>query len=106
MKSFIKRKEDFLCENCGEKVRGNGYTNHCPKCFFSKHVDINPGDRACDCGGLMEPIAILQKNGEFSILHRCVKCGFERKNKISDEDDRDELYKLMKKLTLSNLLGS
>jgi rubrerythrin len=102
MKLFTKRKEDFVCENCGKKVSGNGYTNHCPNCLFSKHVDINPGDRACNCGGLMEPISILQKNSDFLIVHRCVKCGFERKNKVAEEDSRDELYRLMKKFALSN----
>ena len=56
MKKFTKRKENFICENCGHFVVGNGFTNHCPNCFFSKHVDINPGDRLCSCNGLMKPI--------------------------------------------------
>lgn len=98
MKKFTKTEETFICENCGKKVIGNGYTNHCPKCFYSKHVDINPGDRSCDCGGLMEPVEILQKNGEFMIMHKCKKCGFERKNKLAENDDRNEFFKLSKKL--------
>ena len=61
MKRFSRRTEDFTCEHCGTKVKGNGYTNHCPQCLYSKHVDINPGDRLSDCGGLMEPIDIEQK---------------------------------------------
>lgn len=97
MKNFTKRIENFVCENCGFEVIGNGFTNHCPKCLHSKHVDINPGDRACNCGGLMKPMEILQKNGEFVILHRCEKCGFERKNKVADEDDREKLFDVMKK---------
>jgi len=87
MKKFIKKVENFICENCGFKVMGNGYTNHCPNCLYSKHVDINPGDRLCNCHGLMRPIDILQKNGEFIILHKCEKCGFERKNKVNDGDN-------------------
>lgn len=98
MKNFTKVKENFICENCGEKVEGNGYTNHCPKCFYSKHVDINPGDRACNCGGLMKPIAVLQKNGEFVLLHKCLKCGFERKNKLSENDNKENFFKLCKYL--------
>ena len=98
MKNFTKNIEDFICENCGEKVKGNGFTNHCPKCFYSKHVDNNPGDRSCNCGGLMEPVAILQKNGDFVILHKCKKCGFERKNKVEENDDFDKLIELSKKL--------
>ena len=62
MKRFNRRIEDFTCEHCGTEVHGNGYTNHCPNCLWSKHVDINPGDRAADCGGLMEPIAVEIQN--------------------------------------------
>ncbi len=98
MKNFTKIVESFICENCGYEVEGNGYTNHCPKCFYSKHVDINPGDRACNCGGLMKPIEILQKNGEFVILHKCLRCGFKRKNRVTEEDDMNELFKLARNI--------
>ncbi len=98
MKKFTKLVENFVCENCGYEVEGNGYTNHCPKCFYSKHVDINPGDRACNCGGLMKPIEILQKNGEFVILHKCLRCGFERKNRVVEGDDINELLKLVRNI--------
>jgi rubrerythrin len=98
MKIFSRNAEDFVCENCGFKVQGNGFTNHCPKCFYSKHVDINPGDRMCKCQGLMEPIAILQKRGNFIIQHKCKKCGFIRNNTISEDDDRDALFRIAKKL--------
>ena len=44
---FTKIDEEFICENCGKKVKKLGYTcrNHCPYCLHSKHVDVNPGDR-------------------------------------------------------------
>lgn len=87
MKKFIKTKEDFVCERCGAEVIGNGYTNHCPTCLWSKHVDINPGDRAALCGGMMEPIGLLHTSGEQSIIQRCVKCKHLRKNKRQEEDD-------------------
>ncbi|MBR6751902.1 MAG: RNHCP domain-containing protein, partial [Alphaproteobacteria bacterium] len=45
MKQFVKRVENFTCAHCGAEVFGNGYTNHCPKCLWSRHVDNNPGDR-------------------------------------------------------------
>lgn len=86
-KSFIKLVEDFICEKCGVKIKGNGYTNHCPCCLWSKHVDINPGDRASLCEGLMEPVAIEIKGKEFIITHRCVKCGYEKRNKTAEDDD-------------------
>ena len=95
MKRFIKTTEAFTCENCGIEVVGNGYTNHCPLCLWSKHVDINPGDRASDCQGLMEPIALENKNGEQVIVHRCVVCGFQKKNKVAENDSFDELLLLI-----------
>lgn len=103
MKKFVKNVEDFICENCGNNIKGNGYTNHCPNCLYSKHVDINPGDRACSCKGLMEPISILQKKGELVIIHKCLKCSFERKNKVLESDNRDKIIELMKKLIQKNI---
>jgi len=73
MKKFKKNKEDFVCEKCGEKVKGNGYTNHCPKCLWSKHLDINPGDRLSECGGMMKPIGLDKKADIFSVVQKCEK---------------------------------
>lgn len=98
MKKFNRNIEDFTCENCGTEVQGNGYTNHCPNCLFSKHVDINPGDRSAECGGLMEPVGLEIKNGEYIIIHRCKKCGFMRKNKTSPDDNFEAVLSLSKKL--------
>lgn len=94
MRKFTKFVENFICDKCGTTVDGNGFTNHCPNCLFSKHVDINPGDRRCNCHGLMEPINLIQKNGNFVLIHRCIKCGFNRKNKVSENDNRILLAKL------------
>ena len=70
MKQFQRKKENFVCEHCGQEVIGNGYTNHCPSCLHSKHVDINPGDRAETCGGLMEPVDLELKTRVLQgILH-------------------------------------
>jgi hypothetical protein len=36
----------------------------------------------------MEPIGIwVQTNGEWSILHRCERCGFIRSNRIAGDDN-------------------
>jgi hypothetical protein len=91
MKTFTRTTEDFTCENCGMKVTGNGYTNHCPACLFSKHVDINPGDRAQTCLGLMEPVGFDQKKG---ILHRCTTCQETKFNKLQDEDNFQQVIVL------------
>ena len=93
-KLFQKRKEDFVCENCGIEVFGTGYTNHCPECLWGKHVDINPGDRSADCGGRMTPIAVEAKDDGYILLHKCEKCGFERKNKVGKKDNFNQVLKI------------
>lgn len=88
-KKFQKNKEDFVCEHCGHEVKGNGYTNHCPACLWSKHVDVNPGDRAATCGGMMKPIRVELEKQEYIITHECVKCGHSKRNKMAEDDDFD-----------------
>lgn len=97
MKKFTKTVENFTCAHCGTVVFGNGYTNHCPQCLWSRHVDNNPGDRASDCGGMMEPVsAIPDKNG-FIIIHKCTKCGKTIRQHTSDNDDMDAIIQLTTK---------
>lgn len=91
---FTRVIEDFVCEHCGTSVKGNGFTNHCPTCLWSKHVDNYPGDRAADCGGLMEPIGVEIVGGEYILLHKCIECGHVKKNKTSPEDDFDAILEL------------
>lgn len=93
-KSFQKKIEDFKCENCGNEITGSGYTNHCPICLWSKHVDINPGDRSESCGGLMEPVGIEKRGDDYLIIHKCQKCGIKKKNKSSKDDSFEEILKL------------
>jgi hypothetical protein len=85
--AFTRTTEDFVCEKCSTKVEGNGYTNHCPNCLWSKHVDIFPGDRKAECGGMMKPIGIIKKGSEYTILHKCTVCGFEKPNKAVKNDN-------------------
>lgn len=93
-KRFQKKVEDFVCEQCGCAVSGNGYTNHCPRCLWSKHVDVFPGDRAHLCKGLMEPVDIHIRAKECDIIHRCVRCGIERINKTAEHDNAEILARL------------
>lgn len=97
---FKRTIESFTCEKCKYFVSGNGYTNHCPKCLWGKHVDINPGDRASSCGGMMEPIKVEQKGPKFHLIHKCIKCGLEKPNVVSPEDDFDVLASIAKKASL------
>jgi len=93
-KKFTKVTEDFTCSNCGEVVKGNGYTNHCPHCLYSKHVDTYPGDRAAECCGLMVPKEVQVKGGAYTITHKCKKCGHTKPNKVSSEDDFNQVVKI------------
>lgn len=93
---FKKNIENFVCENCDSAVDGDGYTNHCPHCLWSKHVDNFPGDRAANCGGLMEPVDTEEVHGEWRVIQKCRKCGMIRKNKISVLDDFDRVVKISK----------
>jgi len=84
---FKRTVEDFICSHCGYSVKGTGYTNHCPKCLWSKHVDKDPGDRAESCGGMMRPIAVEGTTPNYRIVHKCEICGIERRVDTSEHDD-------------------
>lgn len=92
---FTRKIEDFICDHCGQTVKGNGYTNHCPHCLWSKHVDINPGDRAETCHGLMQPVSFEVNGGDYYVTHRCQDCGFVKRNKLSQDDDLDAVVALI-----------
>ncbi|MCI5066415.1 RNHCP domain-containing protein [bacterium] len=98
-RKFQRRKEDFSCVQCGEFVTGNGYTNHCPHCLWSVHVDINPGDRASPCGAPMKPITLKPKTGcgfeGARILHRCERCRHEKWNEVARNDSSEALLTLL-----------
>lgn len=96
---FQRTIEDFSCEKCGHETRGTGYTNHCSRCLWSKHVDINPGDRAATCGGLMEPVGLAMRHGTYVLSHRCVICGFERENKVSPDDNFEAIVAVSKRVS-------
>lgn len=97
VKHFIRKKENFVCVNCGEKVAGTGYTNHCPKCLFSLHVDKDvPGDRLSKCKGEMEPVRTESKGGDYIVIHKCNKCGKTTRNKATKDDDFEAILDLTK----------
>jgi len=94
-KKFQRKIEDFICKNCKAKVHGNGYTDHCPYCLYSLHVDINPGDRRAKCSGLMEPIGVEIKSQKYIINYKCQKCGYQHRIKAANNDNKEEIIKLM-----------
>lgn len=94
--------ETFACKVCGRTVvpqgAGSDHRNHCPNCLSSLHVDIEPGDRASDCGGIMDPIAVwVRKNGEWAIVHRCRRCGAMSSNRVAADDNPMKLMSIAMK---------
>ena len=65
--------DTFTCKVCGRvctpQNAGSDHRNHCPNCLSSLHVDEEPGDRASDCGGIMEPVAMCSLS-MFSLVTR------------------------------------
>lgn len=94
VKKFIRTKEDFACDHCGFQVKGTGYTNHCPQCLWSKHVDVFPGDREEECKGMMRPVSGENKGGKWMIIQKCEICGREWKNELQKDDNFDVVVKL------------
>lgn len=98
IKKFQKRLEDFTCEHCGAEIAGNGYTNHCPQCLWSKHVDINPGDRLASCRGMMCPTAIETAGKRHVIVFVCQQCGFMRNDHVRQNDSFDAVLSVSSRL--------
>ena len=89
----------FTCRQCGRQVipegAGSRHRNHCPNCLTSFHVDEEPGDRAADCGGRMEPVAVwVKRGGEWAIIHRCVRCGKLSANRVAADDNPMKLMSI------------
>jgi hypothetical protein len=92
---FVRRREDFTCAHCGREVTGTGYTNHCPRCLWSRHVDVAPGDRLATCQGMMAPVAALHERGRYVVVQRCESCGHTWRNRAAAGDSRETLLGLM-----------
>ncbi len=84
--------ETFTCKVCGWIVTpegaGSEHRNHCPNCLSSLHLDVEPGDRAANCGGIMDAVAVwVRKNGEWAVVHRCRRCGALSSNRVAADDN-------------------
>ena len=95
-------KDSLTCKVCGRLVvaagAGSDHRNHCPNCLSSLHLDIEPGDREADCGGIMEPVGVwVRKNGEWAIIHRCRICGHLSSNRVAADDNPMKLMSIAMK---------
>jgi len=92
------KEEAFECGNCGRTViptdHGTRHRNHCPHCLWSRHLDRTPGDRRSSCKGLMTPLAVGLRRGEWILLHRCERCTTIRSNRVAPDDDLPALLAL------------
>ena len=87
-----KQPQSFRCVHCHQEVStsamGTQHRNHCNLCLWSKHVDDEPGDRASECFGSMEPIAItVRGDGEWVLIHQCKRCGEIHANRSAGDDN-------------------
>jgi DNA-directed RNA polymerase subunit RPC12/RpoP len=95
------RNTPFVCVACGFEVPAlaqGSCRNHCPRCLTSLHVDVMPGDRASDCGGVLEAVAVEHSGKKgWIIVHRCRRCGELRRNRAALEDPEcpDDLSRLI-----------
>ena len=85
-------RDSFTCKVCGRLVTpagaGSDHRNHCPNCLCSLHVDEEPGDRAADCGGIMEPNGVGgRRKEEWAVIHRCRRCGRLSSNRVAADDN-------------------
>jgi hypothetical protein len=89
----------FRCGHCrldvSPRAVGTAHRNHCPNCLWSRHLDVTPGDRAAECGSLMEPIAItVRGDGEWVLVHRCNGCDELDLNRTAGDDNPLVLLRL------------
>ncbi len=96
MKRFTMKDEEFICSVCGKKIEKLGYTarDHCPHCLSSLHLDVFPGDRLADCGGVLEPIGLHIGKKGTQIVYKCKKCGEIKRNIVAKDDNSELIIKL------------
>ena len=98
-KKFTMIDESFVCEVCGNKVDKLSYTarDHCNSCLCSKHLDIMPGDRKANCGGVLRPMEIEKgSKDKLKIVYKCDKCGKIKRNVVAVDDNFDKVLEIMK----------
>ena len=96
---FVKNDDSFICKHCGSQVEKLGYTSrdHCNKCLYSLHVDIEPGDRLNECRGLLRPVNVLNTGKkQMQIEYVCTKCRTRVRNIVAADDNEEEILNVIK----------
>lgn len=96
-KRFSKNDTGFVCAQCGHTVPPllSSSRDHCTHCLHSLHVDINPGDRANSCRGLLVPIGIEQNSKKGIVIkYHCNTCGAYHNNKAAPDDNYDTILEV------------
>lgn len=95
-RKFTVVDEPFKCSVCGNYVDRLYYSSrdHCPYCLSSIHVDIYPGDRSCECRGVLAPIGIENSKKTYKIVYKCSTCGEIKRNTIADDDNMELIISL------------
>lgn len=108
--AFIVKNTAFECFFCGEENPPAPKTcrNHCRKCLSAVHLDDEfPGDRASECQGEMILNEVLpHPKHDFTLEHKCVKCGKIIKNKCAEDDSRQKIFEFLEEKTRKNIFGS
>ncbi|MDO5569482.1 MAG: RNHCP domain-containing protein [bacterium] len=98
MKKFTMIDEEFICKMCDQLVSPLGYTarDHCPFCLCSLHVDVNPGDRASACRGILIPRGVIKTKKGWQIEYKCDRCGIIKRNIVANDDNFELILDLMR----------
>jgi len=93
---FVKNNEAFICVACGQEVLSHPTSSrdHCNHCLTGQHVDIYPGDRMNQCGGILEPIGLQMSSGKTQIVYRCEKCHAQVFNVVAPDDNAELIAEL------------
>ena len=102
-KKFRVLNEGFVCDHCGKSILPTSHgtpRNHCPFCLYSKHVDVNPGDRSNNGRGGMKPIGVeMEGKRGYMIHHRCLQCHAVQRNRAVINDPQADDFEMLLELS-------
>ena len=58
-------------------------------------MDVNPGDRASKCRGMMKPVKVEHDRNWFVIVYECKKCALRKRMRAAEDDNKELLFRLL-----------